>query len=81
MRELDLLLARFLESGFERLDADGLAGFERLLESPDQDILAWLCGASDPPAGDVARAVRVMRDAIGTTAGAATRSRTKGTTE
>ena len=61
MRELDLLLARFLETGLDRLDATGLDDFERLLEAPDQDILAWLCGTSDPQAPELARSVRVVR--------------------
>ena len=61
MRELDLLLARFVDAGLERLDAAGLDDLERLLEAPDQDILAWLYGASEPQAPELARSVRIVR--------------------
>lgn len=50
MRELDLLLEAFLAAGLDSLNDSELDSLERLLEQPDQDILAWLTG--EPPPGD-----------------------------
>jgi len=50
MRELDLLLEAFLAPGLDTLKSTELDNLERLLEQPDQDILAWLTG--EPPPGD-----------------------------
>ena len=44
MREMDILLGRFLDRGYRDLDAAGRDTFERLLDRPDQDLLAWLSG-------------------------------------
>jgi antitoxin CptB len=44
MLELDLLLARFLETGYAALDAEGRAAFERLLGYQDQILFDWLMG-------------------------------------
>jgi antitoxin CptB len=52
MRELDLLLETFLAAGLDSLDDSELDSLERLLEQPDQDILAWLTG--EPPPKDAA---------------------------
>lgn len=49
MRELDLLLERFLARDFDGLDDIHLPEFERLLEEPDQDILAWLSESRPAP--------------------------------
>ena len=49
MRELDLLLEKFLASGFDSLGETELAAVERLLNQPDQDILAWLTASREPP--------------------------------
>jgi antitoxin CptB len=46
--ELDLILQRFLEHGFERLDAGEKALFGELLESPDPELLDWALGRSEP---------------------------------
>jgi len=48
-RELDLILERFLSVAGDTLDEDGCAGFERLLDQPDQDILDWIAGRSPAP--------------------------------
>ena len=64
MKELDLLLERFLERGFEDLDEQQLARFETLLESPDQDLFSWLGGA-DPGDEELARLVCRIRQCIG----------------
>ena len=47
MKELDLLLERFLARGFEELNDEQLDLLERLLESPDHDLLDCLSGATE----------------------------------
>ena len=47
MKELDLLLERFLAREFEKLNDEQLDILERLLEFPDQDLLPCLSGAAE----------------------------------
>jgi antitoxin CptB len=47
--ELDLLLIRFLEQRYRSLNAVEQVAFQRLLEQPDQTLLAWLQGQQAPP--------------------------------
>ncbi len=49
MREMDLIMGRFADATIERLATDELADFERLLEVPDRELLAWITGESDVP--------------------------------
>ena len=51
MKELDVLLERFVRRGLDRLNEDELEVLERLLEQPDQDILGWIASTttSAPP--------------------------------
>lgn len=44
MRELDLLLGRFADAYIADLGDDDLDAFERLMEVPDGDLLAWMTG-------------------------------------
>ena len=44
IRELDVLLARFLESEYPQLSARERLAFERLLEVQDPVIMDWLFG-------------------------------------
>lgn len=65
MRELDLLLARFLAAGLESIGEADLERLERLLNEPDQDILAWITGAARPADTDTGRVVAIVRGMIG----------------
>ena len=47
--ELDLLLLRFLELRYGALNAEERNAFQRLLEQPDQTLLAWVQGQQAPP--------------------------------
>ncbi len=48
MRELDIILQRFLDRRYHQLaEADQLR-FAELLDHADQDIMAWLLGTSQP---------------------------------
>jgi len=48
MKELDLLLARWLEQRWPEAGAGARAAFERLLDQQDPEIAAWLLGRSRP---------------------------------
>jgi antitoxin CptB len=62
MREMDLIMGRFADSALAGLSDAELADFERLIELPDRDLLAWVTGEANVPA-DVDTAVfRRMRD-------------------
>lgn len=52
MQEVDLLLGRFADAHLDTLDEADLAGFEALLDVPDQDILAWISHQAEPPPAD-----------------------------
>lgn len=52
MKELDVLLERFVRRALDRLDGEELEALEHLLDQPDQDILEWIASpATEPPAG------------------------------
>jgi antitoxin CptB len=61
MLELDLVLNRFLDSGFPALDAAGVADFQKLLSLPDTTLLDVVMGRSqlaDPQLEAMAERVR-----------------------
>ncbi len=64
MRELDLLLELFLDTGLQSLENDDLVRLEKLLEQPDQDILVWLTGDPKPDDPEIRRIVEVLRRSI-----------------
>jgi antitoxin CptB len=49
IREMDLVLGRFADAQIAVLSDVDLDEFERLLEIPDQQMLAWVIGAEDAP--------------------------------
>ena len=59
IREMDLMLDRFLRAAGETLDEEARTSLERLLERPDREILDWLTGRT--PAPDAASAALVGR--------------------
>lgn len=48
MLELDLLLGRFMEQGYEELSSTQMQVFKRILEEPDPDLYSWLMGYAVP---------------------------------
>ncbi len=64
MLELDLLLNRFLDTGFARLDAAGRADFVRLLGYQDQIIHDWLMGRAVPADAALRRLVAEIHAAM-----------------
>ena len=63
MRELDLLLLQFLDTGYADLDAEAARAFARLLDCPDALLLEWLLGRQRPSDKDVADVVEYIRRA------------------
>ena len=48
-KEVDLIFGAYADAELGRLDEAGLDQFEALLTAPDQDVYAWLRGASPVP--------------------------------
>lgn len=48
MKELDLLLGRWLERRWPQASPEARAAFERLLDEQDPEIAAWLLGRRYP---------------------------------
>ena len=62
MRETDLIMGRFADHALETLDDGELAEFERLIDVPDRELLAWVTGEAEvPPSFDTAL-FRRLRD-------------------
>lgn len=59
LRELDMILRRYLDERYAAAAPAQRVAFARLLEQPDADILAWLLGRARPPAdlADVVAAI------------------------
>jgi antitoxin CptB len=62
MREMDLIMGRFVDSAIEQLGDAELAEFERLIEVPDRDLLAWITGEADVPTNYDSTLFRRLRD-------------------
>lgn len=63
MLELDLLLQRFLDAGFEQLAPEELNAFECLLEYPDDTLLELLMGRMTSTEGEIAGVIKKIRAA------------------
>jgi antitoxin CptB len=50
MREMDLIMGRFADTAIETLSEGDLMHFERLIDVPDCDLLAWITGGEAVPA-------------------------------
>jgi antitoxin CptB len=62
MREMDLIMGRFADSALAELSETELAEFERLIELPDRDLLAWVTGEVAVPLEVDTVVFRRMRD-------------------
>ena len=61
LHELDGVLESFLQSALATLDADDFARFERILDLPDPELVAYLLGSSAPADPDLLRLVERIR--------------------
>jgi antitoxin CptB len=50
MREMDILIGRFVDARIEALPAEALGELETLLDLPDDAVFRWLSGAEPAPA-------------------------------
>jgi antitoxin CptB len=49
MREMDLIMGGFADARVAELNERDLAEFERLIDVPDRDLLAWITGEEAVP--------------------------------
>ncbi len=61
MLELDVLLNRFLESGYQQLSDEEIAAFLLMLEQEDDLIWDWMLGKETPKEQRIARIVDRIR--------------------
>jgi antitoxin CptB len=62
VREMDLIMGRFVDAFVERLNDSDLAEFERLLQVPDPDLYGWISGEIATPADYDTPLLRRLRD-------------------
>src|SRR5262249_15126111 len=62
MRELDLIMGRFADRRLDALADAELAEFERLIEVPDRELLAWITGEVQVPTNYDGALFRQLRD-------------------
>ena len=58
MREMDLVMGGFADANLPAMSEAELDEFERLLDVPDPEMLAWITGEAPIPAGVRHAAVR-----------------------
>ena len=60
IREMDFVVGTFVKSRVDAADEAELDELERILEIPDQDLMAWLTGAQPVPAGQASSLLQEM---------------------
>jgi antitoxin CptB len=50
MREMDLIMGRFVDTALGDFTENELSQFEQLIDVPDRELLAWITGEADVPA-------------------------------
>jgi antitoxin CptB len=63
MKELDLVLVRYLDAHFSSASAEEQQNFVRLLESEDDQLWAWILGRSNPQDPELDALVQRIRGA------------------
>lgn len=61
VRELDVILGRYLDSGYLQLDAKHQQAFERLLEVQDPIIMDWLFAKAEPEDFEIFKIIKDLR--------------------
>ena len=61
MRELDAVLQSFVDASFEGLSDGEIACFERILDLPDPELLAYVSGRSVPADAEIAALIDRIR--------------------
>jgi len=62
IRELDLLLKRFMECNYDKLSDEQKQAFADLLELPDMDIMDWIMGRGTSPPAPLLSIIEMIRD-------------------
>ena len=62
IREMDLLLQRFVESRYNSLTETEKLAFAELLEQPDLDIMDWIMERAVPPTNSLKAVIQMIRD-------------------
>src|SRR3984893_16786948 len=62
LREMDLIMGGFANAKVDELSEHELTDFERLIEVPDRDLLAWITGGEAVPRGFDSALFRALRD-------------------
>src|SRR5262249_9458130 len=62
MREMDLIMGRFADNAVAALSDAELDEFERLIDVPDRELLAWVTGEAEVPCHFDTPLFRRMRD-------------------
>jgi len=62
VRETDLIVGRFADAHIEALDEPSLDDFELLIEVPNSDLYAWVCGEVDIPANYDTAVLRQLKE-------------------
>ncbi len=65
MKELDVLLSRFVEEQFDQSSAADQAAFWRLLDSQDTTLYAYFLGSERPAAAELAALVERIAGTAG----------------
>lgn len=63
LRELDLILQKFLAQHYADLSLEDKQLFDEFLDHSDNDLLSWLMGRSQPSNTAMARLVAQIRNA------------------
>jgi len=61
MKELDLVLNRWVQQHWQAADDRTRACFEALLDREDPDLWSWLMGYAEAPAGDTRELIEQLR--------------------
>jgi len=61
IKEMDIILGRFAESGLDRLDPAALDLYDALLSENDHDLYQWVTGQNAPPPQYAALIDRIAR--------------------
>lgn len=63
IREMDVILSRFIAGNLDGMDAAALDRFEALLGENDHDLFAWVAGRRPAPARHAALIAEIAREA------------------
>jgi len=64
MLELDVLFMPFVEQGYDALNDEDKATFQRLLAADDPDLFAWFMGHEQCKDEALARMVKIILDRV-----------------